>query len=92
MRTLPPRNGFRLKALCTQTPFPDGSTTPGPGQLTVEAGVTAVGWPQCDQAPCGLQIVSCTPRGAGGAVPVSVGVSRHWTPFALELQACTLWS
>src|SRR5207245_9784114 len=52
MRTLAPRNGFRLNPLCTQTPFPVGSTTPGPAQSTTTADVVACGWQQFDQAPC----------------------------------------
>src|SRR6266581_2305106 len=73
--TRAPTKFARLNSLSTQSAPLAGArapTTPGPGQLIVEPVPQAL--PQCDQMPSGKHIVSCTPRGAGGAEPVSAGV------------------
>src|SRR5207245_995334 len=80
IRILWPSKLSRLNFDCTQTPFPAGSTTP-PLQWKVCTGPPQAAQPQCVQAFSLKHIVSCTPRGAGGAVPVSVGVnSQYWAP------------
>src|SRR5262249_42643548 len=86
-----PRNGDRSNFVCTQFPVPVVPASPGPGHSFV------VVWshcqPQCAQIPSGQHIVSCTPRGAGGAVPVSVGVSSQYVRLVPKsLQTCGMWS
>ena len=73
---------------CTQTPLPDESTTP-PEQVKAWLGPVPLALPQCDQARSLKHIVSCTPRGAGGEVPVSVGVnSQYCEPNVLHARTC----
>src|SRR2546425_1497900 len=71
--TLWPRYRPRSNLVWIQFPWPMFPVWPGPSHSLV------VVWshcqPQFDQTPWFQHIVSWTPRGAGGAVPVSVGVS-----------------
>src|SRR5258705_10123075 len=89
MRILCPRKPSRLNLDCTQTPLPAGSTIPSP-QVKVCTTPVPPALPQWLKARELKHIVSCTPRGAGGRVPVSVTVSSQDLPPKV-LQARTVF-